>query len=307
MILNKINKSFGIKLFKNPNTLNYNLFNFFFKKNIVDVNEKSLGLYHDLGYMKPNVNSKEIAKFLSEKIQSPNIKKIQKLSNQYSSVFEIDDEMRSKIKNHLLYNFKEVINALKRYYKNDIAVINVQIKRNFGIEDTSYYSKKQREKKFEHYNMYFHCDYYTMNYFKLFINLQDISLNDGPLTFYTIKDTKKFVSKSNYRDRNYYDDLTFDNEIKNCGKIGESLILNTPQCIHKASIPKIGNYRDVLFINFVAVPEKIDNIFHYEKEYEDDVWGTSKKLAKKYSKPKSFRQTLNLYNEFKKNIVNRTN
>ena len=307
MILNKINKSFGIKLFKNPNTLNYNLFNFFFKKNIVDVNEKSLGLYHDRGYMKPNVNSKEIAKFLSEKIQSPNIKKIQKLSNQYSSVFEIDDEMRSKIKNHLLYNFKEVINALKRYYKNDIAVINVQIKRNFGIEDTSYYSKKQREKKFEHYNMYFHCDYYTMNYFKLFINLQDISLNDGPLTFYTIKDTKKFVSKSNYRDRNYYDDLTFDNEIKNCGKIGESLILNTPQCIHKASIPKIGNYRDVLFINFVAVPEKIDNIFHYEKEYEDDVWGTSKKLAKKYSKPKSFRQTLNLYNEFKKNIVNRTN
>ena len=38
--------------------------------------------------------------------------------------------------------------------------------------------------------MYFHCDYYTMNYFKLFINLQDISLDHGPLTFYSIEDTK---------------------------------------------------------------------------------------------------------------------
>ena len=215
--------------------------------------------------------------------------------------------MRAKIKNHLLYNFKEVINALKRYYKNDIAVTNVQIKRNFGIEDISYYSKKQREKKFEHYNMYFHCDYYTMNYFKLFINLQDISLNDGPLTFYTIKDTKKFVSKSNYHDRNYYDDLTFDNEIKNCGKLGDSLILNTPQCIHKASIPKFGNYRDVLFVNFVAVPKNIDDIFYFEKDYENEIWGISNNLAKKYSKPKNFRETINLYNAFKKNTVKRIN
>ena len=81
--------------------------------------------------------------------------------------------------------------------------------------------------------MYFHCDYYTMNYFKLFINLQDISLDHGPLTFYSIEDTKKFVSKSDYRDRNFYNDLSLNNEIKNCGKLGDSLILNTPQCIHE--------------------------------------------------------------------------
>ena len=30
--LDELNKNFGIKLFKNPNTLNYNLFNYFFKK-----------------------------------------------------------------------------------------------------------------------------------------------------------------------------------------------------------------------------------------------------------------------------------
>ena len=43
--------------------------------------------------------------------------------------------------------------------------------------------------------MYFHCDYYTMNYFKLFINLQDISLDHGPLTFYSIEDTKNLYQK----------------------------------------------------------------------------------------------------------------
>ena len=307
MILEKINRSFGVKLFKNPNTLNYNLFNFFFKKNIVNINEKYLSPYHDLGYMKPNVDSKEIAKFLSDKIQSPHIKKIQKISNQYSTVFEIDKEMRSKIKNHLNYNFKDVIEALKRYYRSGIAIHNIHIKRNYGMENTSHYSKKEREKEFEHYNNYFHCDYYTMNYFKLFINLQDISLSDGPLTFYSIQDTKKFVSRSSYRDRNYYNDLTFDNEIKNCGKLGDSLILNTPQCIHRADIPKLGNYRDVLFVNFVAVPKNIDDIFYFEKDYEDDVWGISNMLAKKYAKPKNFRETLNLYNAFKKNTVNRIN
>ena len=51
MILDKINKSFGVKIFKNPNSLNYNLFNFF-KKNIVDNNEELISSYHNLGYFK---------------------------------------------------------------------------------------------------------------------------------------------------------------------------------------------------------------------------------------------------------------
>ena len=213
--------------------------------------------------------------------------------------------MRIKIKDHLNNKFKNIVEALKRYYRSGIAIHNVQIRRNYGIEDTSYYSRKERKKDLEYYNMYFHCDYYTMNYFKLFINLQDISLDHGPLTFYSIEDTKKFVERSNYRDRNFYSDLSLNNEIKNCGKLGDSLILNTPQCIHKAGIPKFGNYRDVLFVNFVAVPEKIDDIFHFEKDYEDDVWGAVKiGLSKKFSKPKNLRETINLYRSFKKNSLN---
>lgn len=301
-MLENINKSFGVKLFKNPNTLNYNLFNFFYKKFIADKNnEDQLIAYHNLGYIKPNIDSKNLAIFLSNKIKSNNVKKIKEISNDYSTAFEIDDEMKKEIKNHLYDNFKDVIGALKRYYKNDIAVLNVQIKRNYGIKDVGYYSQKERNKKFEYFNMYYHCDYYTMNYFKLFINLQDISLSDGPLTFYSINDTKKFVLKSKYKSRNSYNTLSLDNEIKNSGKLGDCLILNTPQCIHKAGIPKYGNYRDVLFVNFVALPKKIDDIFYFEKDYEDEVWGLSRSLVKKYSKPKSLRETIKLYKDFKKN------
>ena len=34
MFYKNINKNYGLKIFKNPNTLNYNLFNFFFKINV---------------------------------------------------------------------------------------------------------------------------------------------------------------------------------------------------------------------------------------------------------------------------------
>lgn len=295
MLLHKVNKSFGVKFFKNPNTLNYNLFNFFFKKNIVDANHDILKSYHDLGYLKPQVDSKNLAKFLSNKIKSSKLKNI----NEHSTKIEIDEEMKHKIKNHINYDYNKVIQALKRYYKSDIAILNIYIKRNYGIEDVNYYSKKERSKDFEYYNMYFHCDYYTMNYFKLFINLQDVTIDDGPLTFYTIEGTKEFVSKSNYRDRNCYNNIKLDNEIKNCGNLGDSLILNTTQCIHKADIPKFGNYRDMLFIHFVAIPKKIDDIFYFEKDYPDEVWGSSNSLVKKYSKPKSLRETIKLYKDFK--------
>jgi hypothetical protein len=303
MILEKINKSFGVKLFKNPNTLNYNLFNFFLKKYVINKNVDILKSYHNLGYIKPNVDSVEIAKYLSKKISSSNAREIKSMSNKYTTVFMIDEEMRNKIKDHLNIKFKKLIEALKKYYRNDIAVLNVQIRRNYGLRDKSFYSKKIKNKNFEFYNMYFHCDYYTMNYFKLFINLQDITTNDGPLTFYSIKDTKKFVSQSKYKNRNFYSDLKLDSEIQNCGNLGDSLILNTSQCIHRAGIPKFGNHRDVLFINFVALPKKINDIFYFEKDYEDEIWGSSNILAKKFSKPKNLRETYNLYKDFKTKYI----
>ena len=55
--------------------------------------------------------------------------------------------------------------------------------------------QEKKRQKIRIFQYVFHCDYYTMNYFKLFINLQDITENDGPLAFYSIE-YKKFVSQS---------------------------------------------------------------------------------------------------------------
>lgn len=304
MILSKLNKNLGVKLFNNPNSLNYNLFNLFFKKNIANFNDDQIKQYHELGFLKPNLDSYELAKYLSDEINKSDAKKIEKLSNEHTKSFEINDEMKKKIKFHLENNFKNIIQNFKNYYQSDIAVVNVRLRRNFGLKETNYYDSQKRTKQFEFYNNYFHCDYYTMNYFKLFINLQDISPEDGPLTFYSIEDTKKFVRESKFKSRNDYKNINIDRQMKNCGKIGESLFLNTPQCVHKASIPKFGNCRDVLFITFIAVPEKINNIFYFEKDYQEDIWGSGKDLVKRFSKPNNFRKTYRLYKSFRENLKN---
>ena len=146
MIYQKINKNFGVKIFKNPNTLKYILFNFFFKKNIVDGNEKFLSSYHNLGYFKPHIDSKELANYLSKKIQEPDAKIIEESSNKYYSRFAINKEMRTKIKDHLNIKFKDIFEAFKRYYRSGIAVHNIQIKRNYGIEKLAIIQKKRELK-----------------------------------------------------------------------------------------------------------------------------------------------------------------
>ena len=305
MNLHRINKNFGIKFFKHPNNLNYNIFNFFFRKKIKKkIDNDLVKNYHNLGYIKLNINDFELANYLSNRINEKDAKKKIYLSNEHSIYFEADEEMKEKIRNQISNNFGEIIEKLKKYYLNDIAVVNVEIKRNHGLKDSGYYELKNRLKENEFYNMYYHCDYYTMNYFKLFINLQDITTEHGPLTFYNIEETRNFVSQSDFKDRNNYQNIELKSEIKNCGQIGDSLIINTSLCIHKAGIPKYKNHRDVLCVTFVATPEKINDLFYYEKNYPGDIWNLEKRVAKKFSKPKNLRNTYKLYKELTNNFKN---
>jgi len=296
MFYKNINKNYGLKIFKNPNTLNYNLFNFFFKINVASFkDDQELTNYHNLGYLKTNVDSSFLANFLKDEINKNEVK-----FNEKSTFFEINDEMKNKIRDHLRNNYNEIIKKFKKYYKNNIAVASVEIIRNFGLKNTDYYNNTVRSKDQEHFNMYYHCDYYTMNYFKLFINISDVDETNGPLNFYSIKDTKKFIKDSNYKSRANYKTTNSTNVIINHGKKGESLFLNTPQCVHRAGIPNYGKYRDMLFVSFVATPEKINDIFHYEKDYYDCIWKCKNDLPKKFSKPKNIRETFNLYKSLSK-------
>ena len=147
--------------------------------------------------------------------------------------------------------------------------------------------------------MYFHCDANTLNYFKLFISINDIDKTQGPLTFYSIPDNRKFLKKSNYKSRNNYIDIELGCIKQNVSKRGESLFISTPQCLHRAGIPEYGKHRDILVVVLIATSEKINDYFHYEKNFYDEIWnrgGTS--LQRVFSKPIGFRGAFSNYKKF---------
>ena len=163
MLLSKLNKNLGITLFNNPNTLNYNLFNFFFKKNLTNSNDSEMKRYHELGFLRPNINSLKLSEFLSSKIKNNEIKKNRKLSNEYSTFFEIEDDMKEEIKIHLKNDFKDVIESFKEYYRCDIVVANIDLKRNYGIKQISHYQERETTKELEFETLKFNVVAAQMN------------------------------------------------------------------------------------------------------------------------------------------------
>ena len=86
MNLDEINKNLGIKLFNNPNTLNYNLFNYFFKLKIVNRinNDDLIKNYHELGFAKPKLNFSLLANCINENLKKNKFEQQKDLSNNYS-------------------------------------------------------------------------------------------------------------------------------------------------------------------------------------------------------------------------------
>lgn len=295
MIYNYINKKFGIKFFNNPNTLNYNLFNYFLRRNIKkNIKDDLMKKYHEEGYLNTKINSKELSIYLSNEIKKQN-----PAFQEKSFVFNINSEMREKIKEHIKKYYIDILNKFKIYYGKDIIVSNVELRRNYGLKYQDDYKKTKKALDREFYSNYFHCDHYTMNYFKLFINIHDTSDEHGPLNFYNLKDTKEFVKNSNYKSRNNYKELQFSKLKKNIGNIGDSIFLNTSLCIHKAGVPVYNKHRDMLMITFVAPPSRIEDLFYYDRNEHLNIWEENDLISKKYSKPKNLRNTVRLYYQLK--------
>ena len=180
-------------------------------------------------------------------------------------------------------------------------LINVEVSRNFPLD-----------KKIEHntnvYSNNYHVDYYIMNYFKMFINLQDVDETQGPMNLYSKKNSKKFISINNYKNRTKYN-LNNEKElgvIKNTGSMGDLFVCSTPQCLHRASSPEKGKKRDMLFLSF-AVTSESDNssqdLLSFENNFYDDIWSHGTHLRKNLCKPKSARKQLYLFKQFIKNRI----
>jgi len=299
-----LNKNLGIIFFKNPNTLNYIFFDklyslFILKKKNID---SEISQFHKNGFFKTKYKSLELVNYINEQIISKQEKDIPRGVPRYQ--FEIEKKYRKKILQLVKRDYGDLIHDLEKYYNNKIAISELQIKRNFPLDESKdYYQKKTRDKTKEPYSNYYHVDYYVGTYFKMFINLHDVYEDNGPLNIYDIKSTKEFVKENDYKSRNNYivQDLK-DKLYINTGHKGQTVIANTTKCLHRAGNVKNGQ-RDIIFITFGAIPERLKNDFldnhldYYEKQNSDGVW-VHNGMFTKLSKPKGFRSTIKLFYQF---------
>lgn len=290
-IINKIDKIFGIIFFKNLNSLSYNLFNFFLRKNILNLkeikNKKHIYEFEKYGYSKlNNFNIGSIDK-LNSILKKQNPKKNQ--NNRFE--YFLDKEIIDLIKKIVNIDCNYLLKDLAEYYNSNIYLGHALITRNYN------YNPEDGES----YSSYFHCDGYLNTYFKILVNLSSVTSEMGPIHVIDKIETKKNVGLLKYSSRNLKkEDFIKSKIFKNTSNIGDGLLINTTECLHKAGIPTSNNYRDMLYLVFCAYPEKSKNIFHYEN-IDKSIWGKYSKLVKKLAKPYGFINLLNLYNNFSKN------
>ncbi len=298
-ILSRVNKYGGTFLLGSPNTLTYSLFNYLYNKYVVNLKEADdeIKVFHKNGYLKPNLNFKdEVAKLIETLDENRSIK------NKGYIQFLLDENSINIIRNILKSSkFQILKNKFEKYFNLKMYLINAVVQRNLPLD-------KEIEHKTNVYSNNYHVDYYIMNYFKMFINLQDVDETQGPMNLYSKKNSKKFISLNNYKNRTKYN-LNNEKElgvIKNTGSMGDLFVCSTPQCLHRASSPEKGKKRDMLFLSF-AVTSESDNssqdLLSFENNFYDDIWSHGTHLKKNLCKPKSARKQLYLFKQFIKNRI----
>lgn len=299
-ILYKLNKYSGTYLFNTPNTLTYSLFNYLYNKFIVNLNgaDNEIKFFHKNGYLKPNLNFKEEVLELNNLLDPNN-----KIDHQNEFTYNLNNNSIEVIKKILnSKKFIDLKDKIEKYFNLNMFLVDTKITRNFPI-------KKNLEHKKNIYSNNYHVDYYTINFFKMFINIHDVDDTQGPMNFYSKKNSKKFVKSNNYKDRSNY---TVENEeklglVKNTGSIGDLLVCSTPQCLHRATSPQNGKFRDMLFLSFAVTDTKKSsnsNLFSFENTNYNDIWNCTSVLSKNLCKPNSLRKQILIFKNFLKNKIN---
>ena len=304
-----LNKELPIKLFKKANSLNYILFEYFHEKFIVNKpNSSRLENFKKNGFCKTGISSTEIVKIINERVIKLQESKIPP-NHGGKYVFEVPRELRKNLIELIYSDYKVLFQELEEYFNHKITIAEILVKRNFPLGESSYYRNQLRTKDMEPYSNYYHVDFYVNTFFKMFINLQDVEKENGPLHIYNIQSSKNFIKKKRYNNRNDYLPDELDDEVYiNTGSKGESLIANTTKCLHRAGVVQKG-HRDMLFIIFGLIPNKEiskkkgSTLDYYDEQSSDDVWKNTMMFTKKY-KPLNLRSTIKLLYKFYLSKIN---
>ncbi len=281
--IDKYNIILGRYFFNNLNLLTYNLFNFFFKNFLF--NKKS-------DYLKEFVNggAQKVSKIPSKSIdelnnilflQEKKIKENLNLGESYYD-YEITQEIKEKVFDFLEGPLSKLVEELKKYYNTDIILSRIQIRRTFNTKSNK-----------ESYSNYFHVDGYICMLQKIFINLQDITKNHGPLRYIKKTDAKKIL-RTNKANINRIDKIDQENLINhNVGQKGDVFLCNTTDLMHAAGVPTPGNKRDILFLEICALPKRNSNLNINYNIFDRKV--PSEDLTKIIAKPKGFKNLIKCF------------
>ena len=244
------------KLFSTTKSLEYIIFDFFFKKKILErrlnknyKNNEVINSFVKDGFCKIN-NFRNFSKNLNDELKKEN-PKIEKFVKKFS----ITPNLQEKIREFCNKDIKDLLNDLNNLYGSKIFLAGIKIAENFsydGKEDV--YANK------------FHVDNNRLTLFKIFVLLSDVNENSGPTNIVKLTDTKKFKQEINFKNRYNYNETYNDKLIyKNTGNIGDILICSTSRCLHKAGVVSSGISRTMLTLTFVSYPynEEQDDHFYF--------------------------------------------
>lgn len=130
------------------------------------------------------------------------------------------------------------LSSIKAYLGNNFVTEKVLFFRNYKIS--------QSLKTHDIYSNIWHQDSHDgFKLLKIFVLLDDVTLDDGPFVFLDRKTTVKNFTR--LRERWSFENLKelkeYEDEIKFVGRKGDYIIINTALCMHRASIPS--NFRDM--------------------------------------------------------------
>mgnify|MGYP001168135655 CR=1 FL=1 len=241
---------FGFRL-----PIKYVLFNYLYKIFVIKNNvPQELKSFDEDGYCKLDVNLKTEIEFLMKDI------KLSKKDKKGRQEFELDENKKRQIYNILKRKLNKNLINFEKYFNLPINLASLKL---FRIENEL---NDNYDLKDEFYSRNFHNDSYVMNYFKIFINLQDINNHDGPTNFISKKNNKKFINLARYYNRDNYNEKKANHLIKkNIGKIGDCFAMSTTLCFHRASVPT--GKRDMMILTLVALPKINNNEVNFNNAY----------------------------------------
>ena len=141
---------------------------------------------------------------------------------------------------------EKLISFISFFYQSHLQVINVHIYRTFSIPEDAI-----KKPGFEAYGSteFWHNDGTTVESLKLFVLLDKVGDETGPLHIISLDDSKDIIGNgfSKYVEGRSKGPIeSTKNVTKLTGEMGTALLANPNTCLHRSDVPAEGRHRDML-------------------------------------------------------------